>query len=780
MRLSILRACCWAILAISLSASVASADPVVTKLIKKPDGGFELQRAGQPYFILGAGGDASKQLLKDSGGNSFRTWGADGIDAKLDEARKLGLTVTIGIWLQHESGSWKYSDAAKVKEQLEMAKKAILKYKDNPALLMWGIGNEMEGYKEGDDPLIWNAVEEIAKFAHDNDPNHPTMTVIAEIGGKKIPSINQYCPDIDVVGINSYGGGPSLAARYRAGGGVKPFVVTEFGPPGSWESGKNAWNAPTELTSTAKGAYYRKTYENTIAAEKGKLCLGSYAFAWGNKREATATWYGIFLSDGTRLEALDQLNSLWTEKPLVQRCPQIQPLKASADKVKPGGDIHVTLDVTHPTNKPMKVKWILQQDPAQYNTNGETQPEPQSYPESIINGDLHGCDLKMPADGGGFWLYAYVTDDQGNSAVANMPLFVDGAPPKFKARVATLPLQLYSDDTTEMPYVWSGWMGKTDAIAMDPKCTDNPHTGQFCMKCDFKATNGFGGIIWQSPANDWGDLAGGFNLTGAKRLSFWARGENGDEAVSFKVGIIGSDKKYPDSVKTSLDVVLDKEWKQYSIDLTGKDLSCVKSGFGWVVAPKGKAITFYLDDIQYDATPGQAQSVPHGDPAQLPFTLYQDDMTSVPYVWSGWMGDTASIAMDEKCDDNPHSGKVCMKCEFKADKGFGGIVWQSPANDWGDKPGGYDLTGAKKLTFWARGETGEEVVSFSLGLLGKDKKHHDSDSAKLADQKLSKDWTQYTIDLTGKDLTDIKTGFCWVVGSKGKPVTFYLDDIKYE
>ena len=66
-----------------------------------------------------------------------------------------------------------------------MAKSVILKYKDNPTVLMWGIGNEMEGYKDGDDPLMWNNVQDIAKFAHENDPNHPTMTVIAEIGGKK-------------------------------------------------------------------------------------------------------------------------------------------------------------------------------------------------------------------------------------------------------------------------------------------------------------------------------------------------------------------------------------------------------------------------------------------------------------------------------------------------------------------------------------------------------------------------------------------------------------------
>ena len=42
---------------------------------------------------------------------------------------------------------------------------------------------------------------------------------------------------------------------------------------------------PLELTSTAKGVKrIAPTYESTILAEKGKLSLGSYAFAWGNKR----------------------------------------------------------------------------------------------------------------------------------------------------------------------------------------------------------------------------------------------------------------------------------------------------------------------------------------------------------------------------------------------------------------------------------------------------------------------------------------------------------------
>jgi hypothetical protein len=121
-----------------------------------------------------------------------------------------------------------------------------------------------------------------------------------------------------------------------------------------------------------------------------------------------------------------------------------------------------------------------------------------------------------------------------------------------------------------------------------------------------------------------------------------------------------------------------------------------------------------------------------------------------------------------------------MKCQFNAPTGFGGIAWQSPANNWGDQAGGMDLTGAKKLTFWARGDEGGEVVSFKLGILGADAKFPDSDHAELPDVALTSDWKQYSIDLSGKDLHRIATGFVWVTAGSGKPITFYLDDVRYE
>ena len=131
-------------------------------------------------------------------------------------------------------------------------------------------------------------------------------------------------------------------------------------------------------------------------------------------------------------------------------------------------------------------------------------------------------------------------------------------------------------------------------------------------------------------------------------------------------------------------------------------------------------------------------------------------------------------------EQNPHSGHKSLKVEFSDSNNWGGVVWQSPANDWGDQPGGWNLSGAKTLSFWARGESGGEEVSFSFGLLDAGKNFPDSSKGETGKIKLSAQWQKFSIDLAGKDLSRIKTGFCWVIAGQGKPVTFYLDDIRYE
>ena len=290
---------------VSLRSGSAAAAPAEQRAsvvrLEKTDKGYALLRNGKPYFIKGAGGDQRLEDLAAAGGNSIRTWGADNLEGLLDRAHALGLTVTVGFWLGHRAHGFDYQDGDSVTRQFEDVRQYILKYKDHPAVLMWAVGNEMEGIGgEGNNPAIWYAVNHIARMAKELDPNHPTMTVISEVGGKRIEYIHRYCPDVDIVGINSYGGIGSVVERYFKAGGTKPFVITEFGPLGQWEVDKTSWGAPLELTSTAKAEAYLAAYRAAVGAYPDQ-CLGSYVFVWGSKQEATATWYGLFLKDGAQV-----------------------------------------------------------------------------------------------------------------------------------------------------------------------------------------------------------------------------------------------------------------------------------------------------------------------------------------------------------------------------------------------------------------------------------------------------------------------------------------------
>lgn len=153
----------------------------------------------------------------------------------------------------------------------------------------------------------------------------------------------------------------------------------------------------------------------------------------------------------------------------------------------------------------------------------------------------------------------------------------------------------------------SGWMGDWGDITLDAASTDNPHSKPICIKIAYSGAesqgNKWAGIYWQYPENNWGDKSEGRDLTGATRLTFWVRGEKGGEKAEFKVG--GITGNYPDSIQplvTTGVTVLSNRWQQYTIYLTGKDLSHVIGGFCWVTSKDLNPLgcTIYLDDIRFE------------------------------------------------------------------------------------------------------------------------------------------------------------------------------------
>ena len=605
--------------------SVARAQEVPVVLQQTKTRAWTLTRGGKPYFIKGAGGQNTLPLLQASGGNSIRTWGSDNIGPILDEAQKLGLSVCVGVWFGHKEHGFSYKDTKAVAEQQERVRQTVSKYKNHAAVLAWAMGNEMEnGLPADETPLMWKAVQNAAALCKQMDKKHPTLTVVAEIGGEKVKQINEMCPAIDIIGINSYGGAASVPARYKDAGGVKPYILTEFGPAGTWESPKKPWGAVPELTSTQKADVYRSVYQKAV--QNQPMCLGSYAFVWGSKQEATATWFGMLLPTGEKLGAVDAMTELWSGKPPKNLCPVIESLKLEGtDEPQVGSTIRATLAASDPNQNPLSVRWVLQKDDVPKPSGGDTEPKPPTYPDAIVESGKTGATVHLPQIPGPYRLFAYLDDGAGGAAVGNIALFAKAAETSTSdktptvvpttadknsgeasaaapARKAVLPLRLVSEPATrDTTYVPAGWMGNAAAIKMDEASKDNPHTGATCLKVTYAAPDNWGGVVWQSPAEDWGDKPGGLNLSAAKKLTFWARGENGGETVTFEFGILGKDKKYADSGTAKKEAVkLTKDWKPYAIDLSGVDMSRIKTGFAWIVGGQEKPVTFYLDDVSYE------------------------------------------------------------------------------------------------------------------------------------------------------------------------------------
>lgn len=339
-------------------------------------------------------------------------------------------------------------------------------------------------------------------------------------------------------------------------------------------------------------------------------------------------------------------------------------------------------------------------------------------------------------------------------------------------------------------YVPSGWMGDYGDVKLNDQATDNPYSGTTCLQFVYTAkksqAQGWSGVYWQNPPNNWGSKKGGFDLTGMTKLTFWARGAKGGEILQ-KFVIGGLKGTYADSATIEFGPVeLTDTWKQYTINLVGKDLTYISGGFGWVTTadlnPEGA--TIYIDDIKYEAD--AAMKAEGKKQEAMPFYIYADrSSVNNHFVPSGWMGDYGDIKYDGASKEDAYLGDTCVKVVYsgKATQGarWAGMYWQNPANNWGTIDKGFDLSKATKVTFWARGaKGGERIEEFKIGgIMGE---FSDSDAAGIGPVILNKEWTQYSIDLKGKDLSYIIGGFCWATNIDVNPdgATFYLDEIKYE
>ena len=374
---------------------------------------------GRPFQIRGASGRTRLDVLKALGANTVRTYG-DETDQVLDDAHRLGLRVIAGLWLEPPRRGFDYRNRAAAEAQLAAIAATVERHKRHPALLMWGVGNEVEA-ELADDAVVWPAIEEAAQLVKSLDPTHPAMAVLAEAGGEKVRRLASRVPSIDVLGVNAYGEGLlSMPDRVRAQGWTGPIVVTELGALGQWQAGRTAWGAPLEPSSTAKAGALRR-YVPAVAAKTA----GHLLFLWGHKQEVTPTWHSLLLESGEWTEAAEVMAEGWKgATPGGNRAPRITRIAVDPAPTWRRSEIgEVMLDTHDPDGDATAVEWTVMAESTDLKKGGDTEGRPVEFPRAVRRVDARRIAIGGLAPGN-YRVFATVRDGKGAAATANLPFRV--------------------------------------------------------------------------------------------------------------------------------------------------------------------------------------------------------------------------------------------------------------------------------------------------------------------------------------------------------------------
>lgn len=400
---------------------------------------WTLHRAGQPYYVNGAGGSVYLEEVVAAGGNSIRTWGTENAKTLLDEAHKHGLTVMMGLWMQHERHGFDYDDSIAVRRQREAFRKEVLAIKDHPALLAWGVGNELDlNYSNTN---VWFAVEDMARMIKELDPHHPTTTITAGLDSVEVQLIKARCPSLDFLSINTYGDLDKLPEQIRRFGWDGPYMITEWGPNGHWEVKRAPWGAPLEQTSAQKAESYRQRYQDKILAER-KYCMGSYVFLWGQKQETTPSWYGIFTEYKEKTETLWAIAQAWkstTDAPPVSLKAFDKPFHIA----EAGEKLDLKLTYAVAPGQKFKLRYEILPESQDIKAGGDVESRPVSVARKKLRAfEGETLSVKLPEVEGAYRVFVYL-DADGWVAYGNVPVYVKPRAPDARPR-KFIQMQTYS------------------------------------------------------------------------------------------------------------------------------------------------------------------------------------------------------------------------------------------------------------------------------------------------------------------------------------------------
>lgn len=243
--------------------------------------------------------------------------------------------------------------------------------------------------------------------------------------------------------------------------------------------------------------------------------------------------------------------------------------------------------------------------PIRASAKGATKYEWQFQGDGNISATTGDAILYTAPEGGGIAILTVTAyNDQGASAPSSLTIRVPPPP-----AMASVPLGALA-----IPAGWmSGGGDPARYISLGSALGHRPDSKSSMIT--YKTGGSWGGWFWwpltcgdTGTAEAWDKVkrgACGINvleqgdLSAVNRLTFWAKGDQGGEAIEFKIGAVDI---LPSPGRSLGKVTLTGDWKQYEIDLSGMNLTNAIALFYWGATdmdnPKGAV--FYLDDIQFE------------------------------------------------------------------------------------------------------------------------------------------------------------------------------------
>jgi cellulose synthase (UDP-forming) len=411
-----------------------------SKFVQGSPGNFQLLIDGQPFYIRGVAYNPAhdwrdgnipltrRQLEKDfaaikaMGANTIRRYEPGLYDVNiLTIAHEYDLKVMYGFWFDPKIDY--YRDSVKVQQYLNEVETMVKRYRKYPSVLGWSLGNEAWGLLKHhySQPYLTEVrqaytlmIERMARRIHELDPDRPVFTAAEhaiQLPGE-IHTFRQLAPSIDVMGINSYyaqqiSNLDKIATQFDP---ARPYMVSEFGPRGYWDSDYSLFRNDTtvvEETSYEKAVWYTWQWSNYVVANQGNN-IGGFAFCWRDRLEGSATWFGLTDFKGRKKPAYHALKRLWTdEQAEITTKPNYQIHDAMiglpSGKIIPGKQYVFSAVSENKLWDGITYEWYLQREGILGYVSG-VKP---------INGGKNAI-VTIPDSPSAYRLYLYISDKEGN------------------------------------------------------------------------------------------------------------------------------------------------------------------------------------------------------------------------------------------------------------------------------------------------------------------------------------------------------------------------------